>query len=631
MATAQDKKYYIYSSKAGKEPSENARVLSTDAESRSVDTFLSLLPDEGLVLGDKPTGTSATLDVSDRWATWMTNWDPDSQLSVSFDNPTDFNIKGFTLRLNAPWNLTFSSGADALVFAFGRQPVAGSGPVMGLDTSGTLVPSPGISKNGTPLFFGLDPQATPSEVKTTVGEIFSFADLRALGEKLPISGLNLLSATLKARDAAGKRNALWFSPEKHLKTIMRLQFQLDSANVLEKALAAKLPGLELHGVDVVCTRKMVLVETNLGATAVPRGHVTFEIACSLKHRSWDRVGMLLELQVGFSFITCVFKVDSGNGLAAIIDWLADMLPKTSRLGSVEKILNTDNIFEDHIFLRSFKVGFHIVDSSSQLASVSLDIEVSSGTLGQSLAAGEDKRAVFLMTYGWAVTEIGPMESFSGNFWNKSEKIRRILSPEYKPVSDLQPITRNPATDLEVAALIPGHTIRNLPESVPCLIKCAEIYPDTTGFVVKTRVKPKRTVSENTESTLLDPFRSTMNLAASYKWGKRSHSRMVLGLQSTIQISNATDAMSAIIKGSVEYNPNTKMWQVMDVSTQDFDAMALAKFLSWDLARDAERDMNSLLTKALSEIYSLHIKTEEEQYSDKEGSVAFNVDRCKGSR
>ncbi len=167
--------YYIYSSKAQRQQSEDTYVLP---EGTNVDNFVALLPDMVIVLDKKPSITPGTVKITDKWLAWMQHWDASCKLSMtailfsSFGGlvPTSLMILSFEFRITKPWDVTFSSRDEVLLSAFGSQ---------------SQIFPPGLPKDGTPLYLGLDTDATSADLNSTVGDLFKFAELGRLAGQLP--------------------------------------------------------------------------------------------------------------------------------------------------------------------------------------------------------------------------------------------------------------------------------------------------------------------------------------------------------------------------------------------------------------------------------------------------------------
>ncbi|KAK3944843.1 hypothetical protein QBC46DRAFT_251239 [Diplogelasinospora grovesii] len=550
-----DGKYHIYSSKSGQTPSDTAHVLSPTPE--NIDNYLSLLPDQGITLAAKPSGTSAVLDAGDKWSTWFTNWDKSGEVSVTYDNATDLNIQSFEFRLKAPWDITFSSSGAALKFAFGADPISGD----------SRVHSPGMLDEGTPLYFGLDPKATTSDPESTVADLFAFAGLDSLGKSLPVKGLALLKTTLKRNNAGEKRNALWFSPEQQLKTTMRLEFELDEAKVLEDALTSVLPGLAFQGFSIATKKAMVLGETSNGKEPIPVGDVQFEIHCSV-----ESVDMLLGLQVTQSTLDLTFKMLSKDAFAGIVSWVIRLLPSDAGVDSIGGIL--DNLFKNHIFLHRLEVSVDVSESKPSLSALSVDIEVA-GAFGQ--GSNQGQMPTFLVSYNWTAGT-GGLGSVNGDLWTWFNMDgNRVLDPNYSEADDLQPFTKTPATEIDLVTLIAGQTVSNVPANVPTKITTAGIYLSTTQFSFKTTLQSQDSTAGDQASTVPQIDLGRIDLAASYAWGKEKDFKLHLGISSVLIPSKTSKHKeSAILTGSLDYSSGDGTWE-LQASLENLYASTIWEF------------------------------------------------------
>lgn len=391
-------KYYIYSSKSGKTSDANTKVLSEDKT--NLDNFLDLLPDEGITLSKLPSGKVAELDASDKWKTWMTNWDANCTLSITVDDNANMNIQSFEFHLTTPYDLVFSSSASALLFSFG--------------TSGAGISPPGINNDGSPLYFGLDPSKSKAAT-TSIKDVFSFASLNGAVQRLP-SPVVELKATFNPKEGSEKRNALWFSPEEQLGATIRLQFGIDDVRKFQDVLDNKLPGLKFTSVNLICKKEIALADTNQGQEALPTGGIAFDISCSITPNGGSNIDMILALEVSETEYDLTFNVKDplhGDAFTGIIAWLLGLLPQGGGVDDIQKILEKDDIFKGYIHLRRLKVALDTVKKGSpELSSVTVEIEVS-GKFGH---GDNTQRAPFLVTYSWSASG-GPLGSIMGDFWN----------------------------------------------------------------------------------------------------------------------------------------------------------------------------------------------------------------------
>lgn len=401
-------RFYIYSTKAGKSDGPNAHVVSGTAV--QVDAFLDLLPEKGVALKSKPTGVTTDLDDGDKWATWMSNlgadWeDSHTVMSVTVDNVTELNIQWFTFHMTAPWNLAFSSSDAAILFAYGVDPA----------TQKSRVAQPGLPDNGTPMYFGLDPQKTPEDVEATVAQVFQFANLEYIAEHLP-KALGERAVTLGLHQAAEQRNAMWFRPERNLMTSVRLRFVLNGTQELESMVTSVLPGLQFNEAAILVKKSMYLGSFRDKPQAMPVGEVDFEIDCQVTadNKTADFLAGFRVFTSGYSLTLQVKSKDGSDPLSVIVAWFLGLLPQGSGVESIKDILTKEDFFTNYIHLRQVKVDIDTTGEKMALNFIEVNIEISTGSFGQ--GSDQSKRIPFLVTYTWSRFS-GGAGTIQGRFWN----------------------------------------------------------------------------------------------------------------------------------------------------------------------------------------------------------------------
>lgn len=398
-------KFYIYSTKAGKDDGPNAHIVA--ASDANIDAFLALLPDKGIVLTEKPTQTSPQFDNSDKWATWMTTWGANAILSLTFDNVTTLVIQSFSFQLKTPWDLVFSSSEEALTFTYGLDTA----------TNKSRVPKPGMMAEGTPVYFGLDPQKTSSNPTSTVGDLFKYAGSDKLAAALP-QGLQTQAATLKLGDAGEKRNSLWFYPDKSFKTWMRLRFVLDGIQPIDDIIKEPLKGLAIQEAAIVVKTSFAVDSTKPQPQAAKTSQVYFEVDGSVtvnNETAYLLVGMDV-FATGY-YLTMQITSDpkqTADPFTVLVAWLASLLPGDTDLDSIKETLLKENFFTDHIHLRRLRVDVDTTHGPARLEGVNVDVEISTGSFGQ--GNDKSKRVAFLVAYSWS-RALGSVGSIQGQLWN----------------------------------------------------------------------------------------------------------------------------------------------------------------------------------------------------------------------
>ncbi|KAF4439608.1 putative transcriptional activator srcap-like protein [Fusarium austroafricanum] len=585
-----DKKFYIYSQAAGKPPGTNVHTIS--GSEINLEKFLGFLPDKGIVLAAKPDGTSAKFDDSDPWATWMTNWDEHSTLSIDVDDKDSLNIQSFNFEITAPWKITFSSSDPALSFAFGGDDF--------FTTSTAKVPKPGMTNDGTPLYFGLDPKRTLSDLKSTVGDLFKHAGLLSIAEVLPHALLDR-GVSLKREDAGRERNAMWFRPENQFETIMRLRFTLDDNEELNGIFDKVLRGLEFTEAAMILTISKALCVTNKGHLPLSSGGIEFEINASI--RAKDRVAeLLVGLEIFPTGYSLVFQFNSDSQdddpLTTIILWLLDLLPDPESLNNIKELLGKENFFTSHIHLRQVRIDLDTSEGEMQLESVCVDIEVSTDKFG--VGNDQSKRIPFLVTYCWT-RGIGSIGTLLGRLWNGFNTDQaRVLSPRYEKTTDLQPLTQSPADSIDLPSLIAGHKIENIPKNVPTELTQASIEISAERFAVGAMLQSKRS-GNSEESSVPQLDLGQIMLQASFEWGKKTNFQLDLGITTLLHPGqHSKHQETAALIGSMSYNSGN--WQLM-ASISDLYGSNLYELFDSDSVDTVIPLIDSLLIKDISFVYN----------------------------
>lgn len=389
-------KYYIYSSSSGQSSSSTVQVL---AAGTNTDNFVSQLPNQVIILSSTPNLTS-TFDSTDLWYQWMSKFDPAGTFSLTVDNATDKKIQSFQFKFTSPWDVTFSSSADALLYSFGTQQ----------GTDGARVPVPGLPSDGSLLYCGLDASKTGTLTSTVKG-LFSYAGLPGMASFLP-SSIADMSVTLDASKASEKHNALWFNPSFHMQTTVRLQFGIDAAGQLQTVLNDALPGFSITSADAIVKKVLMSAVTEKGPMGLDQGQVFFSLVCSVKPKDSSAVDMVAGVECRESGFSLTFQMNSSDALPKILAWLAGLI--SDDLGIVQDILKKDQVFDDSVYLRMMKVCLDTSEDPKKptLASFEIDIEVKAN-----FGKGSDGKAVvFLVTYSWS-RDGGKLGSIRGQLWN----------------------------------------------------------------------------------------------------------------------------------------------------------------------------------------------------------------------
>ncbi|KAI1092447.1 hypothetical protein F5B19DRAFT_209814 [Rostrohypoxylon terebratum] len=527
-------KFKIYSSKATPDSGDEIKVLD---EGTPIDNFVSILTDQVLILQAPPTESKLVVpfDVSDNLSKWMHSLDPEADFSLSFDNASNKNIQSVEFHITKPWELTFSSSTEALLFSFG--------PAIGLN--GPRVPIPGVQEDGEMLYLGLDPGHSNTATSTIKG-LFDFAGIRSS----PPSILADWTVSLEKEDTPPKRNALWFSPVNYYQSIVRLQFGLDATNKtkFQEIIANSLPSFKFEGVDVIC--KKVLTSTTSGGkpVAVENGEVLIQAQCSISPK-----GEELKMVAGINFYSrrydLTLMLDSDDALGVILEWLAEL--SGVKLDFIQPLLDNGGLFGKNIFLRRMKIGLESTEGGkkTKLANFSIDIEAKT-TLGQ--AKDKADPVVFLLNYSW--NKRGPeWGSIKGSLWNYFDlSSDRDLRPGYESTSYLVPRTTDAAKTLSILSMIPDTKVENVPENIPTEISRAYIVLSQDGVIIGGTVQSK-IFDTSKEYPVPQLDLGAIRIDGSYSW-KTKKATLSVGIVVEMKPSIYSKHQdTAILAGSIEYD------------------------------------------------------------------------------
>ncbi|KAF5025355.1 hypothetical protein F66182_2566 [Fusarium sp. NRRL 66182] len=529
-----DTKFYITSSKAGKSEGPDRHVISESDV--NIDTFLSFLPTQEIILSAKPTTGLSKIDDSDPWARWITRVGGEgSAISVGFDDAEKFKIQQLNVTIAQPWSMHFSSSNSAISSSFG-------------DDLAAKIPTPGMREDGSPIYFGLDMDQEFVSIPSTVSQLFELAGMQKRASQIPKELLDQ-KVSLSKRNAAKKRNGLWFYPDQELQTTLRLCFALGDIDSIGSVLHKVLPDLKVDDAAVI-VKKSIASETSDGTSEVTEtAHAAFEIQCSVTSGGSTALlmGSLVPVTNGYYLS---IKLDTGDQqtadpLGVVISWLVGFLPEGEDFQSVTEILFKKDFFKEHIHLRRIRVDVE----KSQLRNVSIDIEISTSSFGQK--PGEPSRATFLVSYTWA-RSLGTYGSLQGRFWNKFDKDElRKLQPEYELFNDIIPITANPAEYIDLPHLIAGETIDSIPSNIPTRLDELSICLSTTAFSVGAGIVSKNTTEPDQAVPQIDFDRAW--LEASFEWSDVGKFSLVLETHTMLNLKGQGGDDPAIIRGSLEYH------------------------------------------------------------------------------
>ncbi|KLU85796.1 hypothetical protein MAPG_04816, partial [Magnaporthiopsis poae ATCC 64411] len=590
--------YTIYASSALKPTGTYVgQVLSSGNDT---DNFVGALGvGRKLVLAAEPKAAKPTdLHPSDETAQWFAKIDAVAAVLVEAATAQAPKvITSFNVDLIKPVPLTFSSDSAVLVSAFGG--------------STSRIPAPGLIKDGSVLACGLDFDKTfgdTKEIKTNVGGLFQFAGMPGSREFLP-DKIGDMPVSLKKSDGEAKlrRNALWFTPADSFQTIVRLQFSLGLAESapLQTVIGGALPGFTLKSAEAVTKRKVSLAKTSKGVIPLIDGQVTFAITCSVQATDGPEVTTTAAVDFTSTTITLTFLFTSQqNPLDGILQWLVERSKEPDLKKFVDRMLaksENDKPLISDLALRRLSVGLDVGTNknSPSLASFSFDIEALT-TFG---TADGQPPAAFLLSYAWTKVQ-GGIGTIRGQFWGDYDTSSAWeLTPNDEAWTVLQPSlgNRQPAQFIDLAHVIPGNPIVDIPDCVPSQIRRAYVELSDTHFAIGGAIMAKTP----TLSSVPQPQLGQLELDASFEWGTSSSFTLDLLIGAALYPSKKSKHQApALLTGALHYESvnGQRTWR-LGAALSGLYASTLAEFFD-----SASRDhvlplIDSIMVKNLTVDYA----------------------------
>ncbi|CVK96645.1 uncharacterized protein FMAN_10975 [Fusarium mangiferae] len=583
--------YSIYASSAGQRPGENIQVLAAGS---NLDKFVAgLNTNKVIILSNTPDPTASFHD-SDETIKWFQNIDAGASGSVTVDGSAAKNIESFQFSLSEPWPLEFSSASDVLLFTFGSTGLLGS------DETGSRIEAPGIDSTGNMLICGLDFANMKEITGVRVKDVFKSANKEGLTDFIPLAVL-ALEVTLKkpSADAEPMRNALWFVPSADKRLETRLQFQLSDFEALQELFSIALNGLVIDSADVVYKSKMQLAATENGEMPFFDGQVTFSIECSLNSAE-STVSMLAGVEFTSTTIDFTFMFLSPDPLAGILRWLAGLADDEEVETVVNEILGKEEGGKKVLpaaNLRRLRIGLDTRKDpqNPRLGSFSFDIEVTAN-FGR---GDSNDTPVFLITYNWN-RSIGTYGTLTGQLWNNFDTSDDLdLEPEGEKWAILKPLTASPASSIDIASLIPGQTVADIPETLPSQITLASIELSQESFSLRCQA----TAIPPTPGSAPQPYLGEVVLATYFNWGRSSVFTFDVGISVLIEPPEGSEFdLPATFVGTLGYDSSKKSWE-LTASITGLYAAVLAEFFHDDEKDHVGPLINSIAINTLSVVYT----------------------------
>ncbi|KAF4999150.1 hypothetical protein FDECE_11586 [Fusarium decemcellulare] len=225
---------------------------------------------------------------------------------------------------------------------------------------------------------------------------------------------------------------------------------------LQDLFSIALKGLVIEGADVVCKTKMLLALTENGEKPLSDGEVAFSMECSV-NSAGSTVSMLAGVEFTPSTIDFAFMFLSPDPLTEMLRWLAGLAEDDAVETVVDELLNKEEN-GTRVLPGATLRRLHFSTSDD------LDLEPS----------GEK----------WAI---------------------------------LKPVTTSPAPSIDIATLIPGQKVVNIPETLSSEITVASIQLSEESFALRCAA----TAKPRSPGSAPQPYLRDVVLSAYFNWGRSS--------------------------------------------------------------------------------------------------------------
>ncbi|KAM0316603.1 hypothetical protein ACHAPQ_011281, partial [Fusarium lateritium] len=213
--------------------------------------------------------------------------------------------------------------------------------------------------------------------------------------------------------------------------------------------------------------------------------------------------------------------------------------------------------------------------------------------------------VFLITYNWN-RSIGTYGTLSGQLWNDFNTSDDLdLEPEGEKWAILKPLTASPAASIDIATLIPGQTVVDIPDTLPSQITLASIELSQESFFLRCQA----TAIPPSLGSAPQPYLGEVVLATYFNWGSSSVFTFDVGISVLIDPPEDSEFdLPAAFVGILGYDSYKKSWEFM-ASINGLHAAVLAEFF-----HDDEKDHVGPLINSIA-INTLSVKYTYEKQSD----------------
>ena len=402
-------------------------------------TFASQLHYRMFGITAKPQANSQTIFLADEeWNCWFSDALSATTLQLSADNDAKPSGFSFDMPLSAAGETKLRFDTRVIKEVFSLLPAS--------------VPALGLIENTNIMVFGLDVSGI-TKVSTTLSMILTYTGLEALKDS-PLVKLLGDQMDLSLFTEAGARNAIWFNPGLGYRTTQRLQWKMNTES-LQKILKS-------CEIDVQVTRALVITSRVTSWRPTKTMLSNGELRIDMHLQGSADLALLGSITVGPDAFNIKITATKSTW-SSFSAWLQKTIPID--INPIKTILDHDDFLSSNIFPRRLYLEIQQVDSDKySLRSWAIDVEVLIDSV------------TFLVTYTSANKRL------RGQIWLRpQDTTNQQLLPGWEESDVLRPSIDGGKSTLDLAKLIPGQEVGNIPKFIPTELKEAFVEIDSESI------------------------------------------------------------------------------------------------------------------------------------------------------
>ncbi|KAF3155393.1 hypothetical protein TWF751_003250 [Orbilia oligospora] len=548
--------------------------------------FLASLEWQGFGIQRKPENSVPFLDDDDLtlWFAALTD-DDNIALTVKFSPwpPLDstVNIPGRDINLGSTASAQLSMG---FLFAKKHRIIMDTESAATVldDTSGSSLQQMLI--NRCTMVFGLNPSCSSFKIPLSeVAGFFGFSEENYKILSLACLGGMAMALDVDTAEARPKsRNAVWFRPTQNNETIIRLQFTVETPEILNNWFQDKIDGFKVSNIKVIGSKKVYLDDAIEDSYLSVEGDLSFVADLTIGDLTIKLSIRILRDSISLRLQNDTLAKDT---VARVLSWLETKLGLTDLdLSAWLQSAGADTLDLDSVTFRKLEITIGL-DEAGKLNGVESFL-LSFQVLMKIGRFDEDKGQplVFLFDFGWSPGQ-GP--NLKGALWSSlptlpSDAYLKAV-PGWERHLIFEPLTGSsePAETLNLKKLLSSDIVANIPKGIPTDITEVVIEIDKNHISFHGAIECD-TIDADSKVPILALER--LSLYASYTWeSKPADLYLALGISISLyppdvdpEAEILPELEPAALRGQLEYSSASKSWSI-NARVEDLTIAHIASF------------------------------------------------------